>query len=507
MRRGLLIALALLVVTWFEFQVYPGHSYLQGETQLLVPMLERLDTPGFLSRDLVASNPTFAYTIYDEITQLLHAEAHLTFERALLLQQIFFRFVALLGLFLCARALKVRWYAAVFLSAVVSAVTYLAGPGFFVTSPEATPAAFSLSLVFLGTGLLLNRAALLGGVASGLALLYDPVMSAPLWVLVAVMSLSNASLRKYLRPAWPSLIIFGLLLANLVQLQSGLGGEQDLSARLSAAAVQLTRLRTPSTWVTEWIWPSFWNYAFLGVAGIWAASRIWTRLELLTRWIFLGLGFTGLVSVAAAAMLLEARFRMALEMPPARGLALTVVMALLLCGAAATVAAEQQRWRECGAWSLLILAALLNAQVLDLVHLKLSPRFGRAPQAEMRALGNWAETNTWGSSLFQFPDLAKDNAPGEFRALSRRSLWADWESGVIADYSEAAGQEWWVRWQATMARPYSEERLQKMLNLPIDYYVLRRRDALAGVRPAYSNSLYVVYDAQDVRQARGSIGF
>src|ERR1022692_1173617 len=113
MRHGLLILLCLLAVTWFEFQVYPGHSYLQGETQLLVPMLERLDTPGFLSRDLVAANPTFAYTIYDEITQALHAEGHLSFEKALYWQQLLFRFAALLGVFLLARALKVVPFAAV----------------------------------------------------------------------------------------------------------------------------------------------------------------------------------------------------------------------------------------------------------------------------------------------------------------------------------------------------------------------------------------------------------
>lgn len=506
MRRGLLITLALLVVTWFEFQVYPGHSYLQGETQLLVPMLERLDTPGFLSRDLVASNPSFAYTIYDEITQLLHAEGHLTFEQALLRQQIFFRFLAVLGLFLCARAFKVRWQAALLLSAAVSAITLLAGPAFFVTSPEATPAAFSLSLIFLAAGLLLHRDALLGGVSGGLALLYDPMISAPFWLLLAAMSIADARLRRLLRPAWPSLIIFGLILANLVQLQAGLSGEQDFASRLNTAAVQLARLRTPWAWVTEWIWPTLWNYAFLTVAGIWAAMRIWTRLEPLTRWLALGLALSGLLSVVIATTLLSGHFEMALEMAPARNLTLTVAMAVMLCGVAGIAAAEAHRWRESAAWTLLIVAALLNAQVLDLLHLKLSPTFGHAPSPAIRSLANWAEQNTWGSSMFQFPDAGKDNTPGEFRALSRRALWADWESGIIADYSASAGQEWWSRWQADMAGPYSAGRLQNMLSRPIDYYVLRRAHILPNIRPVYLNSAYVVYDAQDLRQARGTLG-
>jgi hypothetical protein len=92
-----------------------------------------------------------------------------------------------------------------------------------------------------------------------------------------------------------------------------------------------------------------------------------------------------------------------------------------------------------------------------------------------------------------------------FRALSRRSLWADWQSGLIADTSEQAGQEWWSRWQAVMAAPYSTERLQGMLPLPIDYYVLRRSNRLSNIKPVFSNSMYVAYDAQELRDTHGAL--
>ena len=71
MKRLRLLFLGILAITCFEFVYYPGHTYLAGESQNLVAMMERLRTPGFLSRDLVATNPNLTYTIYDETTLFL----------------------------------------------------------------------------------------------------------------------------------------------------------------------------------------------------------------------------------------------------------------------------------------------------------------------------------------------------------------------------------------------------------------------------------------------------
>jgi len=496
MRRGLLILLGLLVVAWFEFQVYPGHSYLQGETQLLVPMLERLDTPGFLSRDLVASNPTLAYTIYDEITQSLHVGVRLSLEQALLAQQVVFRFAGIVGIFLLARALKVAPWAS------VNAITHLAAPEAFVTNPEATPATFALSLVFLAAGLLVNRNPLLAGLAAGMALLYDPVTAAAFWLVLAAAWIADRSLRKFLRPAWLALIIFSLILGNLVQLQAGLGGGQEITARMSAAMLQLTRIRTPWVWVTEWVWTGILSYKFLLVAGLWALARIWGHADRITKWVTLGLAASGSLSVVAAMILLSQRAQFAVEMTPARNLAFSVAISALLCGAAGWHAAQKSKWAESLPWMAIMLATVLNAQVLDLLHLKVDVAQRVQPSLSVRTLAKWAEQNTWGSSLFQFPDAGKGIEPGIFRALSKRALWADWQSGVIADYSDRAGQEWWSRWQANMRQPYAPEELPAMLRLSIDYYVLDRAHELAGVKSVYSNLRYVVYDAQDLRETR-----
>jgi hypothetical protein len=491
MRHGLLILLGLLAVAWFEFQVYPGHSCLRGETQLLVPMLERLDTPGFLSRDLVASNPTFAYTIYDEITQSLHVLARVGFERALLWQQILFRLAAVIGVFLLARALKVSPLGALLITAAVNAITHLAAPQAFVTNPDPNPGSFAVGLVLLAAGLMANHMPLLGGLAAGLALVYDPVTAAAFWLVLAAAWLFDKSQRRLLRPAWLALVIFSLILGNLVQLQSGLGTGQEITARMSEAMVHLTQIRTPWVWVTHWMGRGILTYKFLLVAGIWALARIWHHADRITKWITLGLAASGSVSVAVSALLLLDRAQFAAAMTPSRNLAFTVALSVLLCAAASWHAAQKRNWAQSLPWLALVLAAILNAQVLDLLHGQLDVVQSSPEPESLRALAQWAAQDTWGSSLFQFPDAGKSDDPGIFRALSKRALWADWRSGEIADYSDQAGQEWWARWQSELT-----------LRLPIDYYVLERSHQLSGVKPVYENSRYIVYDAQDLREHR-----
>src|SRR6266700_8262180 len=102
MLRVPLLCLAIFAAAWLEFTVFPGHSYLEGDTQLYLPMLERMDSPGLLSRDLVATNPELSLTAYDEATVLLHEVGRQTFRRALVAQQLISRLAALLGVFLLA---------------------------------------------------------------------------------------------------------------------------------------------------------------------------------------------------------------------------------------------------------------------------------------------------------------------------------------------------------------------------------------------------------------------
>jgi len=84
MLRVPLLCLAIFATVWLEFSVFPGHSYLEGDTQIYLPVLERIDAPGLLSRDLVATSGNLSLTAYDEATLLLHEAGRQPLRRALL---------------------------------------------------------------------------------------------------------------------------------------------------------------------------------------------------------------------------------------------------------------------------------------------------------------------------------------------------------------------------------------------------------------------------------------
>ena len=52
---------SLLVFTLLGFFLFPGHTYLQSDTQIYIPMLEHLRDPGVLARDPIATRPACVF--------------------------------------------------------------------------------------------------------------------------------------------------------------------------------------------------------------------------------------------------------------------------------------------------------------------------------------------------------------------------------------------------------------------------------------------------------------
>jgi hypothetical protein len=511
MWRALLLLLGLAAATWFEFRVFPGHSYLGGESQLYVPVLERLDTPGYLSRDLVALNPDVSYTVYDEATLLLHEAARSTFEAALEGQQLVFRAAAMLGLFLLARATGLGSLLALLVAALLNVGVWLPGPAVAVTDLEPVPRAFAFGLAILAMGLVAREKPLLAALAGGLAFIYDPVTAAPFWVTMLVAWVLDRKVRILVRPMLPLLLVFILLLANLAQLQPGIIAVPPFSSKVSASLAALQRERIPETWVSLWAGKEIWHYLALFVFALWAAARIWPILNRQMRWLLLGVPAAGLLSVACSYLLLEGlHLGIVARVQPARTLAFTVLLCALLYMLAGMRALFYRRRAEAAAWLVLLAAVALNVRVLDLAKGELpagnlrAAGFSSEPDKALRAMADWAEKNTWGSSLFLFPDAGRQSYPGAFRAESRRAVWVDWISGEKVSYSEPVAVEWHARWLDTMEPRFLPSRLADTLQLPIDYYVLERAAALTGVVPVFSNSEFAVYDAQDLRNRRTS---
>src|SRR3954462_12379856 len=90
-------ALGLALVRFFYF---PGHTILQSDTQVYLPILEHLWDPSVLTRDIVAINPHVSFTIYDEVGIALRKLTGAGFESIVLGQQVIYRAVAILGLLL-----------------------------------------------------------------------------------------------------------------------------------------------------------------------------------------------------------------------------------------------------------------------------------------------------------------------------------------------------------------------------------------------------------------------
>jgi hypothetical protein len=546
MRRLLWLCLALAAIGWLEFEIFPGHTYLHSGTQIYLPMLERMDSPGYLSRDLVATNPNVSYTIYDEVTLFLHREARLGFQRALEGQQFIFRLAGLIGVFLLARATGLADMFSLLIAGLVNCGALLSGPAVYTVNTEPVPMAFACGATLLAAGLLATAKPLLSALAGAIALLYDPIIAAPFWAIVVLAFFFDRECRKMLRPILPILLVSVLLLANLAQLQPQMATDQTLFARLSARAAELQQSRTPYAWFFPWR-HEIWQYLALAVFGAWAAARIWPRLNRLTRWLVAGMGLAGIVSVFCTYLLVDcAWLAIAAALQPSRMLVFTVLFTSLLCGLAAMEAVTRRRGWEALGWFAVVAALPLNAQLFDFLRIFEAGHIARLalclavaavltyaahskrlvptaflatiltlaaidsarlfPSDESRKsvieLATWAEQNTWGGSLFLFPDAGRELYPGVFRARSRRALWVDWKSGMLAASFQPVALEWFDRWQGSMEGGFSRKRLESLLPLPIDYYVVKSAHRLPGMRTAFRNQEFYVYDAQDLKYPR-----
>ena len=97
-----MIAAFLLLFVILGYFVFPGHTYLQSDTQIYIPMLERAWDPSLFSKDMVAVKPHLAYTIYDEVALAMRWVTGMRFETALGIQQFIFRLLGVCGIFMIA---------------------------------------------------------------------------------------------------------------------------------------------------------------------------------------------------------------------------------------------------------------------------------------------------------------------------------------------------------------------------------------------------------------------
>jgi len=490
MRRWLPVALTVVAITLLEFHLFPGHSYLQSNSQIFVAMVERLAAPAFLSRDFVATPPHLVFTGYDEITLFLRRVTQQDFQSILAWQQLACRACAVIGVYLLASSAGLRDFPALFVAALVNLGAALPGAAVSITEREPVPHAMAFSLCLLALGLFATGKPLSSGFAGGVALIYQPSTAALLWAAVALTLILNRQLRPLLRPMLTILFVFLLLLANLAQLQPGVIDSGAFFRRISPTWLNILRERTPEVMVTMWSAKSILFYLVVFTGGVFAGRRIWPSLNGQAKWMGSILVCGGLLTLPVSGLLLEAyRWSLIPQFQPARGLLFTVALCLGAAAIAAMRAISTRRRIEAAAWCAFALAICVGTQA----------RSRDASTPSIRELASWARENTWGGSMFLFPDSGVGIDPGIFRAESIRAVYVDWNGGELSKYFEDFAREWDRRWNTTMAGPFSARKLEQSLELPVDYYVLRRRNALERIRPVYSTRDYVVYERHDLR--------
>ncbi len=534
-RVGVVAALALLLAG--EFLYFPGHTYLQSDTQIYLPILDRLADPTLYRHDPVALRPHVSFTIYDEAALLLRRVTGLGFENVLTLQQLVYRFAGLIGVFLLGRACALTAPLAILLAAFCGLGATIFGPSVLITEYEPVPRGFAVPLLMLGVGLAAHGRWLPAGFAVGWAILYHPPTAVPVLVcgtLALWLTREPGDRRWHIAIPIAASVALALLLSKL---QIGETEPQRFFSRINPALEVLQRLRGSYNFISVWIerWATHWLFVIA------LASLAWWRVRcVMPRFIVAlagGLIVYGVVMMPLSYLLLEkAKWSLLPQIQPVRALLFVTLLAILgaalngiraaqsgplwasLLWFAAAFAVTSQNDPGRLPWlafsdpllltRLLIffgLAAVTIAAVrfprLALVAalalpFYLIPQVGKVKNyrvldhPEIHALADWAQANTGKDAIFQFPDAGQALYPGLFRVFAQRNVYVDWKGGGQVNLLEDFATEWWKRWQAAGDPKATPESLAA---LGIDFMVLQPTHALVGREPDYRNAKYVVY--------------
>src|SRR3954452_15750062 len=168
------VGLALL--TFFQF---PGHTWLQQDTQIYTPILEHQRDPSLLRNDLIAEHPHDAFTLYDEVAIAMRQVTHLGFREVLQFQQIVTRALGIWGLVLLAEAFGLSTLPALVVAAICSLGILIAGPMVLTFEYEPTPRAFAVPLVRCAIGLAARGRYMAASIAASIAFLYHAPTTIP----------------------------------------------------------------------------------------------------------------------------------------------------------------------------------------------------------------------------------------------------------------------------------------------------------------------------------------
>lgn len=527
-RPNLAVLAALLGLALLGFFEFPGHAWLQQDTQIWVPMLERIWDPAALQRDLVALKPHLSFTIYDEIAIALRWVTRASFHAVLLFEQVALRFLELLGAYLLVRSFGLARRMSILVAACFGLGATIVGPAVLTFEYEPVPRGFALGFLFLAIGLATRRRMLLAGYAAALGFLFHAPTAVPVCLLLIVI----AARRRDYRPLIPLACAFILLLIAS-RFQAGATESQPFFGRIDPDWERIERMRASYNWVSVWVHPLIWQYVFFGaltMIGVWRMRPPCGRL------FAIGLPLIGLLSVPVSYLLTErVKWAVMPQVQPARALLWVTALTAILGAAAAVRAAERRIWWEAILWFAVVFAIPIEPRIADITlqHFVLATGLAalatgavlldRRPGAivvlaaaivvpcfaipiaghvrnypqlqtpELQDLSAYARSSTPQDAMFLFPDAGRELYPGWFRAEAIRSVYVDWKAGGQVNYFRSLALDWWARWQASMSGKDIPANLGRFKEFGIDYIVMKKNDPIAGLVPVYSNSGYLIY--------------
>lgn len=543
-----IVALGVIGITALSFLVYPGCTYLQSDTQIYVPILERLYNPALFANDPMATDPHVSFTILDEVSIAVRKATGLGFREILFGQQALARAAGILGVFFLASALGLARGPSLLVAALFGLGTWIYGPTVMSVELEAVPRGFAVPLVLLGVGLAANGRDLAAGIAVGIAFLYQPPAVYPFWIVYFLLTLWPGKPEVMQRRILGLMPLLGavLLLFLMSRWQIGETEKQEFLSRIDLAQEKLQRFRAPYNWISIWGSTLTWHYLISWLLGLAACFRLRRSASQDLNFLFLGLPAVGLASVPVSYLLLE-KWKLAIipQFQPMRALLFVTVVLLVAAGAAGLKAASDKRLIEGVAWLwvaflvpmqlrfeqlwtlpwsgmvarrvLLALALAVGAGLaacsgnwsrrwsaaalacMMVLPFPMTPALSGLRKAspaeppELRQLAGWARAETPAGAVFLFPDAGKGLEPGAFRALALRAVYVDWKSGGQVNYLRQFSERWWERWRQNASTRPGPEALPRYAGWGVDYIVLRPEHRLPGRTAAYENSRFLVY--------------
>lgn len=563
-RERLLTLSGIAALAFLGFFSFPGHTWLQSDTQIYAAILEHLRDPSVLQRDLVATRPHVTWTIYDEVALWGRSLTGAGFKTILQVEQLLFRFIGLLGFFALARALRLGRVGALVATSIFALGAVVNGPSVLTLEYEPVPRGFALMIVLAGLGAASRGAWQWAGALGGLAVLFHPPTAAPFCGLCFLACCSREGWQRR-RAVLPGLIGGAALLVAFAKLQHGETEAQPFFSLIDPALEKLQRMRAPYNWISQWPREWLWQYPLLFVFDVLAWLRLQRVLHLDAhgfeireiRWITWAFPLYGLLMMPASWLLMEqAKWTLMAQFQPARAVLFLTMFAILLGGAASWHAARRGQWGESIVWAAVVFILPVNGNLMELAGLtglkppamatrwiavlafagataaasllwetrkKIAlavavilipslllpywPKIQNYPKlhtAELRAMIEWARTNTKKDAVFQFADNGHGLDAGIFRAEALRALYVDWKGGGQVNLLSQFAVDWYSRWQQVREAQAPVQPLAVYDAMGIDYLVVRVEHALPDATPLFERLPYVVYGTHSTRVAAAS---